>query len=86
MASVETDDYGENQNRSIFTRNDEEGKSFNIYPYWAVADEEESYQKFSSVILNEEIEGFNHVASHYTDDILTTLAALNASRIDPVEI
>jgi len=36
--------------------------------------------------LDEEIEGFNSIASLHTDDILTTLTALNHSKIEPVLI
>ena len=36
--------------------------------------------KFDSSILNEEIAGFDQIGSHYTEDILTTMKALNASK------
>ena len=43
-------------------------------------------KRFSSVILNEEIEGFNQIASHYTEDILTTIEALSEMKKDDVLI
>jgi len=64
----------------------EDEKTYKVYPrgYSSSKKEDEDLLKFSSVILNEEIEGFNAIGSQYTDDILNTLMALNKTKTEPV--
>ena len=61
----------------------EDEKTYKVYPKGSKEDDEDLL-KFSSVILNEEIEGFNVIGSLYTDDILRTLMALNQTKNEPV--
>lgn len=56
----------------------EEERTYKVYPRgYSSLGKDANLPKFSSVILNEEIEGFNAIGSLYKDDILTTLIALN---------
>ena len=62
-------------------------RSYKTYPVVQKQPATESEgPKFSSMILNEEIEGFQQISSHYTDDILATMEALNATKRGQVQI
>ena len=56
------------------------------YPHELDEKDVEFARNFSSVILGEELEGFDQVGSHYTQDIIETLKALNATKSEPVQI
>ena len=90
---------GEAKNRSLyFDESDDGNRTYKSYPLakynttTAFLSEKENWQdihpakRFSSVILAEEIESFNQIASSYTDDILVTIDALSASKEDDVLI
>ena len=65
----------ENRTQAMRNFGDKE-KTYKVYPILGQKPDQE-LTKFDSVILNEEIEGFDTVGSMYTDDILITLQALN---------
>lgn len=86
--------FGQKKNIPIVNATDIEqakGEKNDYWPYPIDRDEDLDYlrnetQRFTSMILNEEMTGFNLVASTYTEDILETMKALNATKASHVDI
>lgn len=81
--------HDDHRNRSEWEpEQDQKNKTYKSYPRLPGVPpvDTENLRKFNSIILNEEIEGFNQIASSYTNDILTTMEALNTSSTEPVAI